>query len=155
MLTDTAIRPYIRTDRHACIALFESNVPAYFGAHERQDFLDCIDEEIGPYFVMQNASGELLGCGGYAMHPESPAVASLCWGMVRRDLCGQGLGVRLLEARLECIRAEGRYDTVRIETTPMSRGFFARHGFTVLREEADGFGGGYDLVEMVLDLRST
>lgn len=154
MPTDIAIRPYIHADRSACIALFESNVPAYFGAHEQQDFLDCIDEEIGSYLVMQDDDGALLGCGGYATHPESPAIASLCWGMVRRDLHGHGLGERLLDARLQRIRADGRYDTVRIETTPMSRGFFARHGFVVVREEADGFGGGYDLVEMALDLRS-
>jgi hypothetical protein len=32
------------------------------------------------------------------------------------------------------------------------QGFFARFGFAVERVEADGFGGGYDLVEMELSL---
>ncbi|GHH48978.1 GNAT family N-acetyltransferase [[Pseudomonas] boreopolis] len=145
------LRPYRATDLAACIALFESNVPDYFGAHERGDFLDSLDEDGLRYFVLEDSRGELLGCGGYAPHPE-PSAAGLVWGMVRRDLHAHGLGTRLLEERLERIRAEGRFARVLIETTPMSQGFFARFGFVVRRIEPDGFGGGYDLVEMELPL---
>ena len=146
------LRPYRPSDRAACITLFESNVPEYFGAHERSDFLSCFDEDIGPYFVL-DSGGQAIGCGGYAMHPEMPASVSLTWGMVRRDLHGQGLGSQLLTGRLERIRTEGRLAQVRIETTPMSAGFFARFGFIPVRTVANGFGEGYDLIEMSLALR--
>jgi N-acetylglutamate synthase-like GNAT family acetyltransferase len=144
------LRPYLPADRPTCIALFESNVPEYFGAHEQADFLECIDEDIGPYFVLEDAEGQALGCGGYAAHPDWPATAALTWGMIRRDLHGRSLGTHLLAGRLDRIRMDGRFDKVRIETTPMSRGFFERFGFAALRTEPDGFGQGYDLVEMLL-----
>lgn len=145
------LRPYLVSDRAACVGLFEGNVPAYFGEHEKDDFLRCIDQEIDPYFVLEDGRGQLAGYGGYAVHPAMPATAGLTWGMIRRDLHGQGLGRCLLTGRLERIRAEGRFTEVRIETTPMSRGF-ARFGFLPIRTQSNGFGRGYDLVEMSLSI---
>ena len=81
-----------------------------------------------------------------------PATAGLTWGLIRRDLHGRGLGTHLLAGRLDRIRADGRFTQVLVETTPMSRGFFERFGFAPLRMQADGFGPGYDLVEMSLTL---
>lgn len=152
-MTDVSLlRPYRPSDRPSCLGLFESNVPEYFGAHEKDDFLECIDTDVGPYFVLEDARGAAIGCGGYAAHPRMRAAASLVWGMVRRDLHGQGMGTLLLRARIEQIRAEGRFGQVLVETTPMSRDFFARFGFVVLRLQPEGFGPGYDLVEMSLAL---
>ena len=145
------LRPCSPDDLAACIALFESNVPDDFGARERTDCLAGIDEEGTRYFVLEDAGGALLDCGGYAAHPRA-GTAGLVWGMIRRDLHGPGPGTRLLAARSARIRAQGRFNCVLVETTPMSQGFFARFGFAVERVEADGFGGGYDLVEMELSL---
>lgn len=151
MLTTLHMRPYLTTDRTVCIDLFESNVPDHFGEHERADFLASIDDAEVRYFVLEDERGTALGCGGYAPHPQAPA-AGLVWGMIRREMHGRGLGAHLLARRLERIRAERRYASVLIETTPMSQGFFARFGFVIRRVEPDGFGGGYDLVEMELSL---
>jgi len=104
----------------ACIALFESNVPDDFGARERTDCLAGIDEEGTRYFVLEDAGGALLDCGGYAAHPRA-VTAGLVWGMIRRDLHGPGPGTRLLAARSARIRAQGRFNCVLVETTPMSR----------------------------------
>lgn len=152
MTMSAHLRPYAPTDRETCIALFESNALEYVGPHERDDFLQCIDGHAGPYFVLEDDRGQLLGCGGYAVHPGVPATAGLTWGLIRRDLHGRGLGTHLLAGRLDRIRADGRFTQVLVETTPMSRGFFERFGFAPLRMQADGFGPGYDLVEMSLTL---
>jgi len=145
------LRPSSPDDLAARVALFEGNVPDYFGAHERADFLAGIDEEGTRHFVLEDAGGALLGCGGYAAHPRAGA-AGLVWGMIHRDRHRLGFGTRLLMACLARIRAEGQFTSVLIETTPMSQGFFAGFSFAVERIEADGFGGGYDLVEMELSL---
>lgn len=119
----------------------------------RTTFLQCLDQKIGPYFVMEDRRGQLAGCGGYVEHRGRLATAGLIWGMISRDLHGQGFGTYLLAGRLERIRAESRFSDVRIETTPMSQGFFAGFGFLPVRIQPNGFGQGYDLVEMSLALR--
>ncbi|MGO1068459.1 GNAT family N-acetyltransferase [Lysobacter sp. CA199] len=149
------LRNYSPADREACLALFTSNVPEYFAQIERADFIHTL-ENIEDYWVLELEDEGVVACGGYAAarpDPESgpdsnAGVAVLCWGMVRRDLHRRGLGERLLSERLNRIDADPAFHSVRIETTTFSRDFFARHGFVVTREQADGFAPGYDLVEM-------
>lgn len=148
----TNVRPYWDEDRIACEALFGSNVPDYFASVERKDFDAYLDDLKGPYFVMEDETGAIVACGGYAADEEDPAAAVLCWGMVHRDLHGSGIGRQLLAERLRRIAADPQYSFVRIETTQYSRGFFERFGFTAERVVPDGFAPGFDLVEMELDL---
>lgn len=139
------VRAYTIADRPACIALFDSNVPDYFAPIERADFLATLDE-IEDYWVIELDGEGIVACGGYAIGVDG--TAALCWGMVRRDLHRRGLGERLLSERLRRIDADPAARQVVIETTQFSRGFYARHGFQTLREQADGFAPGYHLVEM-------
>ena len=148
---DERVRPYRPQDRAACLALFESNVPEYFADAERADFIDQLDHLEGPYLIVENA-GTPVACGGFQADRKDPSIAALCWGMVRRDLHGGRLGEALLVARLDLIAANPAFESVVIETTPMSRGFFERYGFVAGRVVADGFVPGYDLVEMTLRL---
>jgi GNAT superfamily N-acetyltransferase len=149
------LRAYTPADREACLHLFASNVPDYFARIERADFEHTLDA-IADYLVLELEGEGIVACGGYAAARPDPAsdpdpnagVAVLCWGMVRRDLHRRGLGERLLSERLRRIDADPAFASVRIETSTFSRDFFARHGFVVTREEADGFAPGYDLVEM-------
>lgn len=139
------VRAYTSADRPACIALFDGNVPDYFAEIERADFLATLDE-IEDYWVIELDGQGIVACGGYAV--EASGEAALCWGMVRRDLHRRGLGERLLAERLRRIDADPAARQVVIETTQFSRGFYARYGFVVTREQADGFAPGYHLVEM-------
>ncbi|CAH8770422.1 GNAT family N-acetyltransferase [Paenibacillus dendritiformis] len=147
-----SVRPYRDADRSACQELFDSNVPDYFAAVERKDFDAYLDDLKGPYFVMEDETGTIVACGGYAAEEEDPAAAVLCWGMVRRDLHRCGFGRQLLAERLRRIAAEPQYSLVTIETSQYSRGFFERFGFTAERVAPDGFAPGLDLVEMELDI---
>ncbi|MBO9664557.1 GNAT family N-acetyltransferase [Dokdonella sp.] len=148
---DEQVRQYRPQDRAACLALFESNVPEYFAEAERADFIDQLDNLEGPYLVVGNG-GAVVACGGFQADRKDPSIAALCWGMVRRDLHGSRLGEALLVARLDLIATNPAFESVVIETTPMSRGFFERYGFVAGRVVADGFVPGYDLVEMTLRL---
>jgi len=72
--------------------------------------------------------------------------------MVRGDLHGRRLGERLLTERLMRIAADPAFETVDIQTTQHSRGFFARYGFVETAHVPDGFAPGMDRVDMTLRL---
>lgn len=146
------VRPWRPADRDTGLALFDSNVPKYFAEHEREDFLAHVDELPGPYFVLMDADGTPVGCGGYAQEDDRPGSAALCWGMIHRDRHRQGLGDALLRFRLEKIAADPAFREANIETSQFSRGFFQRYGFVPTRRVADGFAPGIDLIAMTLDL---
>lgn len=140
-------RAYRQDDHAACVALFQSNVPEYFAAVELGDFLQTL-REVDRYWVIEQAGEGIVACGGYDAVDDQAGVAALCWGMVRRDLHRRGLGDFLVGERLRRIDADGGFNAVVIETTRFSCDFYARYGFEVTREQADGFAPGYDLVEM-------
>lgn len=145
-------RAWREDDRDAGLALFDSNVPQFFAAQERADFIEFIEDLPGPYFVALDADGAAVGCGGYAVHDKKPETAALCWGMIHRAHHGKGWGDALLRHRLDLIAREPVFGSVEIETSQFSRGFFERYGFVQRRTVADGFAPGIDLIEMVLDV---
>jgi ribosomal protein S18 acetylase RimI-like enzyme len=146
-LSAPVARAYREDDHAACVALFQSNVPEYFAAVEIDDFLQTL-QQVDRYWVIELAGEGIVACGGYDGVDDEPGVAALCWGMVRRDLHRRGLGDFLVRERLRRIDADEDFNAVVIETTRFSCDFYARYGFVVTREQADGFAPGYDLVEM-------
>jgi GNAT superfamily N-acetyltransferase len=124
------LRSYLPVDRDACLAIFDSNTPQFFDPGERATFEAFLDRPDGHYVVMEH-EGALVGCGGYTITAEE-RLASLVWGMVRRDSHKLGLGRYLLLFR--------------------AAPFFERQGFKVIRVVPDGYGNGLDRVEMVKKL---
>jgi len=151
-LSPYRLRPFQDQDREACLTIFDSNVPKYFAAEERRDYALYLEKLPGPYFVLENDSGSVIACGGYGADRENESSAVLCWGMVDRSLHGTGAGTKLLTERLRRISADPQFSIVKLETSPHSRGFFERFGFTALGTIPDGFAPGLDLVKMELDL---
>jgi N-acetylglutamate synthase-like GNAT family acetyltransferase len=144
------VRTYLRADRDACLAVFDSNSPDFFKSHSRQDFEEFLDGPGGPYFVMEH-DGAIIGCGGYFVTAEK-ALARLMWGMVRRDWRRQGLGRFLLLFRLREITKAGGVEMVHLDTAPDSAPFFQSQGFKVSRVAKDGYAAGVDRVEMTMKL---
>ncbi|MEO8028211.1 MAG: GNAT family N-acetyltransferase [Bryobacteraceae bacterium] len=142
------IRPYVSTDRNACLALFDSNVPDFFDASERKGFADFLDSPNCAYFVMEHDDA-VVGCGGYAIDGE---VGSMVWGMVRRDSQKLGLGRFLLLYRVRKISKAGSVGLVRLATSQRTASFFEKQGFKATRVVKDGFAPGIDRVEMVMKL---
>ena len=153
-MTTTTLRPWVPADRATGLALFDSNVPEFFAAEERKDFIEFLEDLPGPYFVLETSAGEAVGCGGFATKDNDLTTVVLCWGMIRADLHRVGLGRKLLTERLAAIAAEPCHRRVTIETTQHSRGFFARHGFVRTEHVVDGFAPGHDLVKMAMELEN-
>jgi len=133
----------------ACLQVFESNVPDFFVEGERAEFGTFLDELPGPYFVIEDEAGAVIACGGFA---ESPGLADLCWGMVRRDLHRRGIGDLLLRERLARITARADIRLVRLDTTQHTRAYYERAGFRVDRVTRDGYAPGMDRYDMLLEL---
>jgi GNAT superfamily N-acetyltransferase len=134
------------SDKKACLALFDSNVPDFFDATERRDFTAFLDIPGGQYFAIER-DGAVIGCGGFAR--EDRGQARFTWGMVDRNCHGQGLGRLLAEYRLQAIEDTGDFSEVELFTTPTVAPFFSRFGFASQRVEKDGFAPGMDKVQMI------
>ncbi|RJF93926.1 GNAT family N-acetyltransferase [Sphingomonas cavernae] len=140
------IRGYRAEDRAMCLTLFDGNVPEYFHVSERADFEAFLDDLPERYLVVEDR-GTIVGCGGFAIIPEK-RLAEFCWGMVARDRHRAGFGRMLAEERIARIAATGAADTISLETTQHSAGFFERLGFRTQSIRPAGFAPGMDLYLM-------
>lgn len=145
------VRDFTPADREGCLAVFDSNVPAFFVPEEREAFEAFLSDLPGPYLVLEDEGGRVVACGGYAAEPGSGTV-DLCWGMVRRVAQGSGLGRRLTEARMARIRRDRSARRVAVRTSQRTRGFYERLGFETVRVVPDGFAPGLDRCEMRLEI---
>lgn len=149
------IRPYRPSDRAACLAAFDSNVPTFFLAAERAEYIQFLNglEQGGwgaaTWYVVFEDAGETLACGG--AYRLDDGRAGLAWGMVRRDRHRQGLGTQLLEARLAWLRDQPTAREVWLGTTQHSAPFFRRFGFRSVRETPNGYGPGMHRLDLKLD----
>jgi hypothetical protein len=135
------LRPYRVEDRDGCLALFDSNVPAFFAAHERADFASFLDEDLHElglrYFVL--VEGErIIACGGVGLRGED---AVMCWGIVDGRRHGEGLGRLLLFTRLVSGARLGARRAV-LDTIPKVAPFFEKEGFVITGGEDDHYGPG-------------
>ena len=145
------VREYLPSDRPRCLAVFDSNVGESFLDSERPDFENYLDTMPGPYFVVDE-NDVILACGGYAANIDEPDTADLCWGMVRRDLQGTGLGKLLVAARLERIEADARFRHVFLKTSHETAAFYERFGFVTEQVIEHGITEGLHRVDMRLTL---
>jgi len=144
------VRQYSEGDLAACLAVFDSNMPKFFNVSERAGFEEFLARKRWPYVVLEYL-GEIVGCGGWAPE-EGGAAISMTWGMVRRNLHGNGLGRFLLLYRVrEAAKMPGA-ERVRLSTSQHTAGFFQKQGFKVTEVEKDGFAPGIDRIEMAMRL---
>lgn len=137
------LRLYTPADRDACLAIFDSNTPAYFAPAERDEYAAFLAAPPGEYYVAEH-DGAVIGCGGFALN--APAPARLTWGMVHRDWQGKGVGRLLLLYRLRQLsRVAPGAEFVALATTPAAQGFYEKLGFRAVSTDSRADG----LVEMV------
>jgi hypothetical protein len=146
------LRPYTAADKEACLALFASNMPTYFCAAEIPQFAGFLDKLPCPYFLVED-SGEAIGCGGYCVD-SATGIATLIWGIVRRDRHRQGIGTFLLRSRLAKIAADPAVVKIVLNTSQHTTGFFEREGFVVHSITLDGYYPGLHRHDMELLLDS-
>jgi len=142
----STIRAFTAADAPACLAIFDGNVPRFFGAHERADFATYLQQpaRAADYLVIER-DDRVVACGGLAM--DEALTAAFCWGMVDYTVHRQGLGSELAHARLQQARAHGARRVV-LSTSQHTCGFYAALGFGITRIVTDGHGPGLDAVDM-------
>jgi ribosomal protein S18 acetylase RimI-like enzyme len=148
------IRDYAAADLGACLEVFDTNVPKFFSAEERGEFETFLKLPSCVYLVLEDG-GKVLGCGGYYLgqySTQSGGEAGLCWGMVRRELHGTGLGKKLLLERLNRITGRLEATFIRLDTSQHTFGFFASLGFATEKITPDGYWKGLDRYDMRLEL---
>lgn len=144
------LRLYDVADREACLGLFDSNVPAFFAPHEREDFQSFLaDLERLPirYFVLVDG-GRAIACGGVGRRDDE---ARMCWGIVHGLRHGEGLGRIMLLARL-VMGARLGATRAGLDTIPKVAPFFEREGFVITGGTDDYYGPGIHRRDLVLPL---
>ncbi|MBL8715324.1 MAG: hypothetical protein JNL79_04980 [Myxococcales bacterium] len=145
------LRSYTRADREGCVALFDSNVPAFFAPAERASFVDYLDDDVvreGIQELVLVDGDRIIACGGLGLRDGE---ARMCWGIVHRERHGQHLGDLLLLTRL-VLGAQAGANRGGLDTIPAVTTFFARKGFVVTRAEDDHYGPGIHRRDMELPL---
>ena len=147
-LSKFEVRRYQESDKEECVRVFQTNVfSKYFVDDEQREYEEFLENLPGPYFVVEDASGELIACGGYAVN-EGTSTADLCWGMVRRNFHGNGIGKFLLMARLERASRDPSVTTIHLNTSQHTVGFYENLGFVATSVKKDGYGAGMDRYDM-------
>lgn len=139
------IKNYNIADQHQCLALFDSNFPKYFAAHERPLFERFLAQEQAHFYCLAE-NHKVLACGGFRV--DHFGLAYLAWGMVSQDQHRRGLGAQLLQYRLDVIKQQAPAWCVLLDTSQHSAPFFQRFGFKPYHTVPNGYTEGLDQVLM-------
>lgn len=142
-------RKYNEADEENVISIFRSNIPKYFSKEEEAGLRNFLaDISSIEYFVIEN-EGAIIGAGGISLNKDQ--TVSLCWGMVRNDFIGKGLGKQLTEYRINLSKEKFCNLPIVISTSQHTQGFYEKFGFKLVERIADGFALGIDNCKMRLE----
>lgn len=144
------IRAYKKEDLTAVVNIFRSNIPKYFTPEEEPGLHEFLGGYAEDYYVIE-VDGEIVGSGGVAWNDLDNPTVSLCWGMVRADRIGTGLGKKLTEFRIKYTREKYGEVPLTIGTSQHTQGFYEKYGFRLTEYEKDGYGPGIDMCKMRLE----
>ena len=142
------VRKFAENDLEPVVDIFRSNIPKYFVPEEEADLRDFLSEFADDYYVLE-IDGAIAGAGGIALNEDQ--TISLCWGMVRNDLIGKGLGKKLTLFRIEKGRQRWGNLPFFTSTSNHTEGFYLKLGFHSTERIANGFGQGIDTCKMRLE----
>lgn len=142
-------RPYANDDLDAVISIFRSNIPKYFASSEEPSLRSFLSDARCEHYFVAELDEELIGAGGIAANDHD--TVSLCWGMIRADHLGEGLGRELTEFRIVKAREIFGDLPLVISTSQHTQGFYEKFGFRLTDHVPDGFAPGIDTCKMRLD----
>lgn len=143
------IRKYTPADLENVVAIFRSNIPKYFTPGEETGLRNFLHDERGDDYYVFLIDGEIVGSGGIALNEDE--TVSLCWGMIRKNHLGTGLGRKITEFRIEKAREQFPGLPLVTSTSQHTSGFYEKFGFHTVERISDGFGPGLDNCKMRLD----
>lgn len=146
------IRLYKPEDLDGVVGIFRSNIPKYFTPAEEAGLYEFLATESSLAYYVVEIEGEVVGSGGIAYNDIDPPTVSLCWGMVRADHLGTGLGKKLTEFRISLAREKYAGLPLTIGTSQHTEGFYEKFGFRTIEHTPDGFGPGIDNCRMRLEI---
>jgi len=144
-------RPYKASDKEACLRVFDSNTPQFFLQTEKEKFSTYLDEFPQDYLLVEDEAGKVIAGGGYALGLDGGA-ATLCWGMVRKDWHGHGIGQFLLWNRLSKLAQIPKMKLIRLDASQLSVEFFMKKGFKTYRITQNYYGPNLNRYEMYMIL---
>ncbi|MDH7800746.1 MULTISPECIES: GNAT family N-acetyltransferase [unclassified Rhizobium] len=146
-------RPYAIKDEPACLAVFDSNVPHFFAVDERSQYVEFLASPVLEHFyLVLQARDAIVGCGGLQVMAEKKT-AFFSWGMIAGDYHGKGLGRSLAEARLNQARSIPEIETITLNTSQHTKGFYEKLGFTPTKVTPNAYAPGLDRWDMICRLR--
>lgn len=134
-----------------CLAVFDSNVPTFFAAQEREKFRGFLNRLAPPYyyFVICDANEQIVACGGMKLKPSNHS-AMLRWDMVSREFHHQNIGTFLSISCLHLISQDPDIQMTNLHTSQHSYQFYEKLGFVVQQITPDGIVPGMDEYYMEL-----
>ena len=145
-MSELGFREYQPADCDACLALFDSNCPAFFAANERADYVDFLSTAAGGYELCL-IDQQVVGAYGLEPHPSGGL--AIRWILLSPNVQGRGIGSQIMARVLDTLRT-GRVPQLHIAASHKSAPFFAKFGAKELATVVDGFGPAMHRVDMIL-----
>jgi N-acetylglutamate synthase-like GNAT family acetyltransferase len=144
------IRKFEEKDTHQLLDLVKLHVPASFAETEIQDFENYLNFELEHYFVIQDHE-LILACGGINFKGTTDQ-AWLSWDIVHPNFQSKGLGIMLVNHRIELVKRMPQIHTLWVRTSQTASKFYEKKGFKILKLVPDFWAKGFDLVEMKMEM---
>ena len=144
MKTPIIIREYQSNDFDLVIDSIRLNTPQFFAAEEEKDLCFYLQNEIEEYFVIE-LNQAIIGCGGINIDGNTGKIS---WDIIHPDFQGKGIGKKLLEFRLQLLKADTTIKKIMVRTSNLAYNFYQKSGFKLIHQSPDYWGIGFDLYEM-------
>ena len=142
----TLIRKYVPTDKDAVMNLIRLNTPAFFAEAEAEDLSRYLDTETELYYVLI-IGGKTVGCGGINF-AEDGTVGKISWDIIHPDYQGKSLGTKLLEYRINVLRAMPDIQRITVRTSQLAYKFYEKQGFVLKEIRQNYWAKGFDMYAM-------
>lgn len=147
MNQELEIRDYRTSDHTKLIEILKSNVPKYFAASEIKDFQYYLENEIEQYFVIEH-NGVIIGSGGINF-ANNNTIGRISWDLIDPKFQKMGVGRKLLQHRLEKLKAITTLESITVRTSQFVYQFYEKNGFVLQSIKHDYWAEGFDLYEMI------
>ena len=149
MAAHVIFRSYSRSEREACLSLFDANCPEYFAPNERNDYANFLDTNPAGYELCI-VNDQVVGAFGLIVN--NTLRRSLKWIMLNPQSQGLGIGSAVM-ARVSTLAIAAKLEAVDIAASHKSAPFFAKFGAVTTGIIQDGWGPGMHRVDMALSIQ--
>ncbi len=144
------IRAYKESDVQNLLELIQLNTPEFFDQSEWQEYLDYLKEHLEEYYVVE-IDKKIVGCGGINYF-WNDGVARISWDAIHPQYQGRGIGLDLLQYRINKIKQQKSIHKIVVRTTQLVYQFYEKGGFTLRETQKDFWAPGFDLYLLELNI---